>query len=320
MIMHPIPLPLDLAPMEAEAVDALPDGDGWQFEPKVDGFRAVAFCGEAVDIRSRRGKPLARYFPEMVEALAPLREAGAVVDGELVLAGGSFEGLQLRLHPAASRIARLAMDDPAELVAFDLLALRGDSLLAKPLAERRDRLEALLSEPLPRVRLGRATQSRRTALSWIGKRGLDGVVAKRLDGPYRPGERAVLKYKQWKTIDCVVGGYYPRGASGPPEYLLLGLYDEAGRLHYVGRTAAPDDEAATAEVMALAGSGGFTGRAPGGRSRWSGRERTAVPVRPELVIEVSADHITADHMRHGARLLRWRTDKDPRSCGMDQIR
>lgn len=315
-----IPIPLDLVPAEAETVEALPTGSGWQFEPKVDGFRALAFCGESVDIRSRRSKPLGRYFPEMVEALAQLGSAGAVLDGELVLSGGSFEALQLRLHPAASRIARLAVEDPAELVAFDLLAFRGVSLLARPLAERRERLEALLAEPPPRVRLGRATRSRRTALAWIGGRGLDGVIAKRLDAPYRPGERAMLKYKVWKTIDCVVGGYYAHRDTGVPEYLLLGLYDEAGALHYVGRTAAPADEEANARVVALAGGGGFTGRAPGGKSRWSGRERTATAVRPELVVEVSADHITGDHMRHGARLLRWRTDKAPEACGIDQIR
>jgi len=316
-------LPLDLRPMEAEPVDALPSGDDWQFEPKYDGFRCLAHWRDnGVRLQSKNQKPLERYFPELAAGLAALPESGWVLDGEIVIPGGSFETLQLRLHPAASRIEKLARESPARLVAFDLLARGGEDLTGRRFSERRDALEAFIRQVPGRaaLRLGKATRSAATARGWLGREGLDGIVAKQLDLAYQPGRRAMQKFKQWRTVDCVVGGLYRRRGSEAIEYLLLGLYDEAGRLNYVGR-ARPDDAAEVSrKIEPLIGGMGFTGRAPGGKSRWSGREREPVLLEPRLVVEVSADHITGDHMRHGARLVRWRHDKDPKMCTMDQIR
>ena len=246
-----------------------------------------------------------------------------MLDGELVIPGGSFETLQFRLHPAESRIRKLSQETPAQLVAFDVLALGGTSLLGRPLAERRQTLASFIGdvEPTPALRLGEATEEEAVARGWLGREGLDGIVAKRLDQNYLPGERAMQKFKLWKTVDCVVGGLYRKSGSQSVEHLLLGLYDTEGRLNYVGRTRVYHDAAEIGRLLEpLVGGSGFTGRAPGGKSRWSGKERAPVPLKPVLVVEVSADHITGDHMRHGARLLRWRTDKAPESCTMDQIR
>ncbi len=317
------PLPLELRPMEAEAVDRLPTGDGWQYEPKYDGFRCIAHRrGDRGHLQSKNGKPLERYFPELAAALLQVGEDAFVLDGEIIIPGGSFEMLQLRLHPAASRIAKLSAEQPAQLVAFDLLATRGEALIDRPLAERRAGLEQLEQSPRfpSAIRLGQATGRVATARLWLGKAGLDGIVAKRLDAAYQPGTRAMQKFKLWRTIDCVVGGVY-RKASSAVELLLLGLYDRDGLLNYVGRAPVRSDAAEIGRLIEpLIGGQGFTGRAPGGRSRWSGKERKPVPLKPVLVAEVSADHITGEYMRHGARLLRWRIDKSPESCTMDQIR
>jgi ATP-dependent DNA ligase len=323
MTSAPTPLSLDLPPMEAEAVDELPSGPGWQYEPKYDGFRCLAHRrGGRVHLQSKNQKPLERYFPEVAQGLKEIAEDDFVLDGELVIAGGSFESLQLRLHPAESRIRKLALDTPAELIVFDLLARSGISLLERPLAERRRELENFMAQAAsPVLRLGEATEQEAVARDWLGRQGLDGIVAKRLELAYQSGERAMRKFKVWKTVDCVVGGLYRKRGTEAVEHLLLGLYDDAGLLNYVGRARIYEDAAEIGRLLEpLVGGSGFTGRAPGGKSRWSGKERVPVSLEPILVVEVSADHITGEHMRHGARLLRWRTDKPSKRCTMDQIR
>ena len=319
----PIALPaLDLPPMEAEAVDELPLGEGWQYEPKYDGFRCLAHRrGSRVHLQSKNQKPLERYFPEVAQGLEEIAEMDYVLDGELVV-DGSFEDLQLRLHPAESRVRKLARETPADLIVFDMLARSGISLLDRSLAERRRELEDFVAQAAsPVIRLGEATEQEAVARGWLGREGLDGIVAKRLDLPYEAGERAMRKFKSWKTVDCVVAGLYRKRGTQAVEHLLLGLYDEEGLLNYVGRARIYEDATEIGRLLEpLVGGGGFTGRAPGGKSRWSGKERMPVPLEPILVVEVSADHITGDHMRHGARLLRWRTDKPPERCTMNQIR
>ena len=299
------PLSLDLPPMEAEAVDELPSGPGWQYEPKYDGFRCLAHRrGDRAHLQSKNQKPLERYFPEVAQGLEEIAQDDFVLDGELVIAGGSFESLQLRLHPAESRIRKLALETPAELIVFDLLARSGISLLERPLSERRRALEDFMAQAASSVlKLGEATDQGSVARDWLGREGLDGIVSKRLDLPYQPGERAMRKFKLWKTIDCVVGGLYRKRGTQAVEHLLLGLYDQEGLLNYVGRARISADAAEIGRLLEpLIGGQGFTGRAPGGKSRWSGKERMPVPLEPVLVVEVSADHITGEHMRHGARL------------------
>lgn len=313
--------------MESRAEEELPSGKGWQYEPKWDGFRCLAFKdGTKVEMRSRHQRPFNRYFPELVEALSQLPRKRFVLDGEIVvLSDGevSFETLQLRLHPAATRILKLSVETPANFVAFDLLVdSRGHDLRDESLARRRASLESLFEGVTnPRLQLSPKTISRAMAKRWLSRvgHGLDGIVAKRLDDTYRSGERAMVKYKLWKSVDAVVGAFY-EDKSGCIEYLLLGLYDSEGLLHYVGRTRPPEDEITTRnKLRSLMGGTGFTGRSPGGKNRWSGKERKPVMLKPRLVAEVSADHITGDHMRHGARFLRWRSDKAPAACSMDQL-
>jgi ATP-dependent DNA ligase len=315
--------------MEARLVDALPEGDGWQFEPKWDGFRALAVRdGALVDLWSKSGKPLGRYFPDVVEMLAGLSGRRFVLDGELVIPVGgrlSFAALQARLHPAASRVARLVAEAPAQLILFDCLRIDSKDLADAPLSERRAALEAFhAGAATPGVLLSPCTRDGATAQSWLDRSGgaLDGIVAKRRDEPYRPGERAMLKLKQLRTADCVVGGY--RGnAKGEVASLLLGLYDAEGRLDHVGFTSAfPTDERAAlrAIVAPSEGAPGFTGDAPGGPSRWNGGEaRPYVALRHELVAEVVYDQVTAGRFRHGTRFLRWRPDKAPAQCTRDQL-
>jgi ATP-dependent DNA ligase len=328
-----LPIPLNTPPMEAKAVDDLPAGDGWQFEPKWDGFRCLAFRdGGEVDLRAKSGKPLARYFPEMVAALAALPVGRFVLDGELAIpAGGtlSFDALQMRLHPAESRVRKLAAETPSILILFDCLYGPGDETwITRPLTERRPALEGLFEQvgPQPSLRLTPFTRDVAEARRWLGRTGgsLDGVIAKRLDGPYLPGERAMLKVKRLRTADCVVGGF--RYAKDAPlvASLLLGLYNDRGQLDHVGFTATiskAERPALTRKLEALAGGEGFTGKAPGGPSRWT-TDRTAewTPLRPELVVEVRYDHVTGERFRHGTRLLRWRPDKAPRQCTFEQIR
>jgi ATP-dependent DNA ligase len=319
-------VPLNLQPMEALAVDALPAGKGWLYEPKYDGFRTLLFRdGATINLQSRRQRPLGRYFPEVIEAAQRLPVERFVFDGELIIPDQPFDTLQLRLHPAASRVNMLAREHPARIEVFDLLADAGGvSLLDRPFKERRAALEAVFRQ-IGRSQsfvLTRGTTSRETARGWMKRvgHGLDGIVAKRLDLQYRPGERAMQKYKLWKTIDCVVGALYYKAGTKSIEYLLMGLYDDAHRLTYVGRCGVGDDaNGVEAKVRPLIGGGGFDANTPGGKSRWSNRERTAVPLEPRLVAEVSADHVENGRFRHGSRLMRWRDDKAPEACTMQQL-
>jgi ATP-dependent DNA ligase len=316
--------------MEAKLVDRLPDGEGWQFEPKWDGFRCLVFRdGADVELQSKAGRPLGRYFPEVEALVAALPVDRFVVDGELIISvegALSFEALPLRLHPAESRVRKLAAANPAQLMLFDCLALdRG--LIEAPLSERRDALEGFHRRAgSPDLLLSPASPDRSIALSWLGLAGgaLDGVVAKRLDEAYQPGERAMVKVKQLRTADCVVGGFRYAAKGREVGSLLLGLYNDEGKLDHVGFTSsipAADRPRLTKRLEALVGGPGFTGNAPGGPSRWS-TERTGEwePLRPELVVEVRYDHVTADRFRHGTKFLRWRPDKVPAQCRMEQLR
>jgi ATP-dependent DNA ligase len=319
-----------IAPMEALLADDLPDADGWQYEPKWDGFRCIAVrSGETVELWSKSGKPLARYFPEVAAMVARLKTRDLILDGELlIVAGGAvaFDALQLRLHPAESRVRKLSAETPALFMAFDCLAVGDSMLAARPLAERRAALEGLLGgESEPDLKLSPAIRNRDEALGWLDRTGgaLDGVIAKRLDLPYRPGERAMVKVKQRRTADCVVGGFRYGSKTRQVGSLLLGLYDEAGLLNHVGFTssiAARDRGAWTEELEALVEAPGFTGNAPGGPSRWA-TERSAEwqPLKPVLVVEVLYDQVTAGRFRHGTKLLRRRPDKAPTQCTMDQL-
>jgi ATP-dependent DNA ligase len=321
---------MKLAPMEAKLVSDLPNEPGWQFEPKWDGFRALAFRdGADVEILSKSGKSLARYFPEIVAMIAAISERHFILDGELILPVGdvlSFDALQARLHPAPSRIARLAREKPAQLMLFDCLRVRTDDLLAAPLSRRRAALERFhQSEGGPSLLLSPRSEDVGDARDWLERSGgaLDGVVAKRLDEPYRPGERTMLKVKQHRSADCVVGGFRRAKEGGGVGSLLLGLYDEAGRLNHVGFTSSLSAEARialTARLEPLIEAPGFTGKAPGGASRWNdGKESEWEPLKSELVIEVMYDQVTGERFRHGTRILRWRPDKAPAQCTMDQL-
>ncbi|HTK35927.1 MAG TPA: ATP-dependent DNA ligase [Caulobacteraceae bacterium] len=317
-------------PMEARSAAALPEGDGWWFEPKWDGFRCLAFRdGAEVALKAKSGKPLARYFPEVTAALAGLAADRFVLDGELLVARDgafSFDALQMRLHPAQSRILRLAGETPAVLALFDiLLTPQGEDLRPAPFVHRRAALETFHAGfPSPLLRLTPGTRDRALAQSWLDQGNLEGVVAKQIDGPYLEGERAMIKVKRASTADCVVGGF--RYGSGSPLVgsLLLGLYDDDGRLNHVGFTStlpAAGKPALTRRLEALRGGTGFTGRAPGGPSRWS-TERSGAwePVRPEIVVEVGFDHVTGERFRHGTKLVRFRPDKAPEQCRMEQLR
>ncbi|HEX3664268.1 MAG TPA: ATP-dependent DNA ligase [Rhizomicrobium sp.] len=322
-----------LRPMEAKLVSELPQDGAWQFEPKWDGFRCLAFRdGDAIDLRAKSGKPLTRYFPEIVAALSRLAAGHFIVDGELLILvenSLSFDALQMRLHPAQSRIDKLAHATPALLMLFDMIAdRRGHSLLAQPLPARREALELFFAaiSSHDRFRLSPITRDRKEAKVWLARAGqgaLDGVIAKPLDRPYTPGERAMLKVKCLRTADCVVGGF--RYASGSRDIgsLLLGLYNDEGRLDHVGFTSAiaQQDQAALKKKLApLRGGAGFTGNAPGGPSRWS-TERNSEwePLKPVLVAEVRYDHVTGGRFRHGTAFLRWRPDKRPDQCKFEQL-
>jgi len=317
--------------MEAKLVEALPEGAGWQFEPKWDGFRCLVFRdGAQVDLMSKSGKPLGRYFPEMVATVRAMNATRFVLDGELVIEVNgelSFDALQMRLHPAESRIRKLAAETPARLILFDCLATQsGESLLANPLSARRAALEALHArEDQPPILLSPFTDRLSLAQSWLDAAGgaLDGVVAKRRDGAYFPGERAMLKIKRLRSADCVVGGFRYGTGSRQVASLLLGLYNDEGKLDHVGFTssiAAADKPALTARLEALIEAPGFTGNAPGGPSRWAtGRSGDWQPLRPELVAEVRYDHVSSGRFRHGTKFLRWRPDKAPAQCDMEQL-
>ena len=320
-----------IAPMEALLVEQLPDEPGWQFEPKWDGFRCIAIRdGERVEMWSKSGKPLGRYFPEVLAILGGLSSKDVILDGELVIErpeGLSFDALQMRLHPAESRIRKLAAETPAQLLLFDLLRLAGEDLAGLPLAKRRKRLEQLVSkQDLPGLLLSPATTDRAQAIAWLERSGgaLDGVIGKRLEDSYRSGERAMVKVKQHRTADCVVGGFRYDKAGANMASLLLGLYDDAGLLDHVGfcsSFSAADKREWTPELEPLIEPPGFTGNKPGGPSRWNqGRETEWQPLRPAIVVEVLYDQVTSGRFRHGTRFLRRRPDKAPEQCRMDQLR
>jgi ATP-dependent DNA ligase len=322
-----------IPPMEARSVEEIPNGEEWQYEPKWDGFRCIAFRdGKQVYLQSKAGQPLARYFPDIADTLARLPEKHFVLDGELVVpveGALSFDELQLRLHPAASRVQKLAGAHPATYIVFDLLAENSRSHLQQPLRERRQFLEDFARSNFrsaKNLRLSPVTTDLRLANEWFKRTGgdLDGIIAKRLDAAYASGERtAAVKVKQIRTADCVVGGFrYATGARVIGS-LLLGLYGEDGLLHHVGFTSAFTREQRrnlTKKFEALRKPPGFTGNAPGGPSRWS-TDRTGEwePVAARVVIEVAYDHFTGGRFRHGTKFLRWRPDKAPRQCPMDQV-
>jgi ATP-dependent DNA ligase len=329
-----LPLARSYAPMEALLVDELPVGAEWQYEPKWDGFRCLAFRdGAKVDVMSKAGKPLTRYFPELVEMLLQVRAKRFVLDGEIVVPKDgelSFDELLLRIHPAASRIAKLAAESPASLIVFDLLVdAKGKSLVARPLAERRPALEAFIAAEVPsalRIRLSPATTKMATVKQWFRSvgGGLDGVIAKQRELPYQSGTRdGMRKMKSMRTAECVVGGFRYASKGKLVGSLLLGLYDDGGLLHHVGFTSnVPNAEkpAITKRLEALVKPPGFTGQAPGGPSRWStARSAEWQPLAPKLVVEVQYDHFSGGRFRHGTSFLRWRPDKPPRRCTIAQV-
>ena len=320
---------MPIEPMEALLVDRLPDGPGWQFEPKWDGFRCLASKhGDKVELFAKSGKPLHRFFPEAAAAIAAIDADDFLLDGELVVPIGDtldFEALQARLHPAESRIRKLSTETPARLILFDILETGGDSLATMSLSARRKLLEVFFAQhQSPSLRLSPLTTDPALAATWLSRSGgaLDGVIAKRIDDPYIAGKRAMLKVKNIRSADCVVGGFRYGTGSTLAASLLLGLYNDAGQLDHVGFTSAlanEDKKELTARLEALRGEG-FTGNAPGGPSRWS-TERTSTyePLRHELVVEITYDHITGRRFRHGTGLHRWRPDKAPRQCTFEQL-
>jgi len=340
--MFPIDPPVE--PMLAKLSDTIPDGD-FLFEPKWDGFRAIVFRGaSSVFVQSRDLKPLDRYFPELADALLGRLPDGCVVDGEIVIAtsrGLDFDALQLRLHPAASRVAKLARETPASFVGFDLLAVDGRDVRREPMEARRALLESVLGQVDPPVHLTPVTLDRSVAQRWLAEfegAGLDGVIAKSASSPYEPGKRTMVKIKHARTADCVVAGFrFHKSGKDAVGSLLLGLYDEKGDLQHVGVTSSFTmarrkellAELAPLRVDALANhpwrdwaqsDANMTGRMPGGLSRWSaGKDLSWEPLRIERVCEVKYDHLQGDRFRHGTTLLRWRPDKAPEECRYDQF-
>lgn len=329
-----LPLRTTFAPMEARSVDEIPVGEQWQYEPKWDGFRCLAFRdGTRVEMRSKAGKPLERYFPEMVRALLALNAKRFVLDGELVIPVGrrlDFDQLLQRIHPAASRVTKLSEEFPAVLIVFDLLVdARGKLLTGSTLPERRRKLEAFAREHLKgaeRVRLSPATSDVAVARRWLrsGRGSLDGIIAKRVDVPYASGERTgMVKFKRLRTADCVVGGFRYAASAKVVGSLLLGLYDAEGLLHHVGFTSnlpLAERKKLTPKLEKLVRAPGFTGNAPGGPSRWSSeRSGEWEPLAPKLVVEVQYDHVTNRRFRHGTSFQRWRPDKSPKQCTFEQL-
>jgi ATP-dependent DNA ligase len=331
-----LPISPPYPPMEALLVDEIPTGQEWQYEPKWDGFRCLAFKdGDHIEIQSRNGQSLSRYFPELVSALRRIKAKKFVLDGEIVIpldGTFSFDDLLQRIHPAESRANKLSREYPAKIIVFDLLvSADGRSLVDKPLKERRAVLEKFCKEILgrnPPIELSPATERIERARGWLEITGgtLDGIIAKRLDMTYRSGQRTGMqKVKRLRTVDCVVGGFrYASAGGGAVGSLLLGLYDEEGLLHHVGFTSGfskAERKALLQKVEPLIKPPGFTGNAPGGPSRWS-TERSAQwqPLKPKLVAEVQYDHFTGNRFRHGTRFLRWRPDKAPTTCSMEQVK
>ena len=330
-----LPLRMPFAPMEALSVNEIPVGREWQYEPKWDGFRTLAFVdGKKVELQSKSGRTMTRYFPEVVDALRALAPKKFVLDGEIAVPSGrgfSFDALLQRIHPAASRVRKLALETPALFIAFDLLVdADGRDITAEVLSERRRALEKFYRRYCrgsKLVRLSPATTRLAEAKGWLKRVGatLDGVVAKRRDFAYRSGERSGMqKIKNYRSADCVVGGFRYNANSPLVGSLLLGLYDGKGLLHHVGFTSSikrEDKPALTKKLKALIAPPGFTGNAPGGPSRWS-TERSGEwqPLKPKLVVEVGYDHFSGERFRHGTQLLRWRPDKAPRQCTLDQVK
>ncbi len=315
-------------------MDEIPETGGWQHEPKWDGFRCLVFRdGEAVHLQSKSGQPLTRYFPELVELFMRFKAKQFVLDGEIAVPVNgrfSFDDLLQRIHPAESRVRKLAKEFPAIFITFDLLATPdGESIVDLPLRERRKKLEAFASKFFPhsqRLRLSPATIDLELARHWFSTVGgdLDGIIAKRLDCEYKSGERTGMeKIKRLRTADCVVGGFRYATNKKVVGSLLLGLYDDTGLLNHVGFCSGIKDserKTLTARLEKLVQPPGFTGHAPGGVSRWSTkRSMEWQPLKPELVVEVSYDHFTGGRFRHGTRLLRWRPEKKPKQCRMEQV-
>ncbi len=327
-------LELTYAPMEAQLVTAIPDGDDWQFEPKWDGFRCLAHrSGDKIDLISKSGQPLGRYFPEIVATLKTLKAENFVIDGELVVPEGkslSFDKLLQRIHPAESRIKKLSIETPATFILFDILVTdRLQNVTDKPLTERRPLLEKFAAKYLSGLKnivVTPMTLDRDVANEWLAKEKvvLDGVIAKRTSLPYQSGNRdGMVKVKRKRTADCVIGGFRYGTNSKVVGSLLLGLYDSEGELHHVGFTsgmAGIDKKALTKQLEDLATEKSFTKNLPGGPSRWStARSVEWQPIKPELVLEVQFDHLTNGRFRHGTRILRWRPDKAPSQCTFDQL-
>src|SRR2546422_1440462 len=342
-----LPFAPPLAPMLSSAADALPEGDGWQFEPKCDGFRTLVFRdGDEILLQSRDEKPMNRYFPELIAPLAAVLPKRCVVDGEIVIVGEDgldFEALLLRIHPAAARVKLLGARMLAAFVAWDLLAVGDEDLRDAPIGVRRERLEQVLGRAARSVHLSPATRDRGVAEDWFRRfegAGLDGVMAKRLDAPYRAGERTMIKVKHTRTADCVVAGFrwHKNGAGTMVGSLLLGLYDDEGTLHHVGVTAAFTNamrKQLVAELGPLrehaleghpwrnwaeADANAKGQRLPGATSRWNrGKDLSWEPLRPERVCEVAYEHMQGTRFRHAAQFVRWRPDKRPQDCRYDQL-
>lgn len=325
-----LPFPPPLEPMLARAAEAIPEGGSWRYEPKWDGFRAVVFRdADDVFVGSRRGQPLQRFFPEILDPLRTALPPRAVVDGEIIIAtprGLDFDALQMRLHPAASRVARLAGETPATVILFDVLAEADQDLRGWALVSRRELLLGAVT-PNPRIAVTPHTADIDEARDWFTRyegAGLDGLIAKPEDSTYRPGERGWVKIKHLRTVDCVVGGYRIEAKTDVVGSLLLGLYDDAGVFHHVGHTSsfsAKEKRDLVTKLAPLHGGESFGGgRTPGAPSRWSsGKDAEWTALQPALVCEVSFDHLQGQRFRHAARFLRWREDRDPRTCTYAQL-
>jgi ATP-dependent DNA ligase len=330
-----LPIKPPFPPMEALLVKEIPTGKDWQYEPKWDGFRCLAFRdGKTVELQSKSGQSLGRYFPEIVAAILQIKATRFVIDGELIITiqgEPSFDDLLQRIHPAASRVTKLSLERPARMIVFDLLVDElGKAIHGLPLVKRRQKLESFAKKYLAKnatIELSPKTPDASMARSWLTDPGvkLDGVIAKRLDLPYRSGERdGMQKVKNLRTADCVIGGFRYASKGKVLGSLLLGLYDDEGLLHHVGFTSsfnAAEKKELTKMLEALVKPPGFTGNKPGGPSRWS-TEKTSEwePLATKLVAEIQYDHFTGGRFRHGTRFLRWRPDKKPKQCGFDQLK
>jgi ATP-dependent DNA ligase len=330
-----LPIKPPFPPMEALLVSEIPAGENWEYEPKWDGFRCLAFRdGKNVELQSKSGQPLGRYFPEIVAALLKLKASKFVLDGELVIpldGRFSFDDLLQRIHPAASRVTKLSKETPAHFIVFDLLVDdSGKAIYESPLNKRREKLEGFARKFMAKnreIELSPRTKNVTLARKWLSTTGikLDGVIAKRLDLAYRSGERdGMQKVKRMRTADCVVGGFRYASKGKVVGSLLLGLYDDEGLLHHVGFTSSFNEiekKELTKKLEPLIAPPGFTGNKPGGPSRWS-TKRTSEwePLKTKLVVEVQYDHFTGGRFRHGTRFLRWRPDKKPKQCDFEQVK